>query len=285
MTRAAREVLAGARPVSLEEECAFFSCVRTHGGVWKTTAANRMDDVDAAFRAQYRGPRTPRIMDAGASSGISTLQWRDDLLRHGLVPRMVATDLTIDAVLTRWSHDHYVLSDRDGHVLQHEVGGLVMGPDEFVYLAPPPACPARPGPLHGLRAAAQAAYWRVAGGRAWHRRTVRLTSAYARDITFLEDDVLVCGRPALLRRFDAVRAANLLNRCYFADAVLAQAVGNLGARLRGAGGMLVINRTHEDGSNHGSLFVLGTDGRFGCVARVGGGSEIEAIVLEVVVGE
>jgi hypothetical protein len=81
----------------------------------------------------------------------------------------------------------------------------------------------------------------------------------------------------LANRFDIVRAANLLNRNYFDADRLRLMVGNLKSYARRPGGLIVINRTHEDGTNHGTIFRAG-DEDVATVHRLGGGSEIESLV-------
>jgi phosphosulfolactate synthase (CoM biosynthesis protein A) len=79
------------------------------------------------------------------------------------------------------------------------------------------------------------------------------------------------------KRYDMIRAANILNLDYFSDEFLAAALQSLGECLD-AGGMLCVVRTRSDGSNHGSLFEKAENG-FNAVQRIGDGSEIEHIVL------
>jgi hypothetical protein len=73
--------------------------------------------------------------------------------------------------------------------------------------------------------------------------------------------------------------ANLLNRGYFDEAQLRRAVDNLKDRLMGAGSFLIVNRTHADGSNNGTIFQLSEANKFEIVARMRDGTEIEDIVL------
>lgn len=255
----ARRVLLGrADDVGADEETAFFKTIRTGDGVWKTTAARRMDDVNSLFAALYRGPRSPAIMDVGASSGISTLEWREDLVARGYRPKMTATDILVDGVLHRIGPAHYVLTDRTGRVLHAERDGRVFAPEECACLQP-----LRIGRLAALR-----------GG-------VKLISPRARGkIRFLEDDMFAPNRKAFLGRFDVVRAANVLNLGYFPEEKLRAAVLNLKPRLRGKGAMFIVNRTLADGANHASFFALDAGGRFCVVGRVGDGSEVERIVLD-----
>ena len=98
-------------------------------------------------------------------------------------------------------------------------------------------------------------------------------------IVWAQDDLLAPNPEQFLRRFDAIRAANVLNRDYFGADDLRRAVSNLKARLSGPKACLIVNRTWKDGSNHATLFKLHGDDRFRIEARLGQGSEIEDIVL------
>ena len=103
-------------------------------------------------------------------------------------------------------------------------------------------------------------------------RTVSANQA----IEFVEDELAV-RNPRFESRFDIARAANLLNRSYFDLSRLRGMIDNLKSYVRRPDGLLVINRTHEDGTNHGTIFRLDT-GEVQVVERVGGGSEIELLV-------
>ena len=97
-------------------------------------------------------------------------------------------------------------------------------------------------------------------------------------ISFVEDDVFDAGSKAQLGRFDAIRAANILNLAYFSEAKLRAALDNLVGMLKGPGSFLILCRTHDDGSNHGAMFRLNENGTLDAVLRVGDGSELEALV-------
>jgi hypothetical protein len=94
-------------------------------------------------------------------------------------------------------------------------------------------------------------------------------------ITIIEDNIFTVA-PQLRGRFHALRAANILNRLYFDDQRLRVAVWNLSERVR-PDGLLIVCRTHDDGTNHGTIFKL-NDGRLSAIARIGEGSEIEDLV-------
>ena len=75
-----------------------------------------------------------------------------------------------------------------------------------------------------------------------------------------------------------MRAANILNRDYFPETKLAEALTIIRSLLNGEGSYLIVARTLTDGSNHGTMFRLGPDGRFAAVMTIGGGSEIADLV-------
>jgi hypothetical protein len=97
------------------------------------------------------------------------------------------------------------------------------------------------------------------------------------NISVLQDDLSV-RNPDFVCRFDIVRAANILNRDYFDLPVLRSMLANLVSYARGPGALIVINRTHPDDTNHGTVFEISRDGVLVPVARIGRGSEVEEVV-------
>jgi hypothetical protein len=95
-------------------------------------------------------------------------------------------------------------------------------------------------------------------------------------IEAVEDDIL--RDRYFLHRFDVLRAANILNYCYFDPKTLEKMLANLRERLRPSG-LLIVCRTMPEGTNHGSVFKLGEQGRFSLVAELNDGSEITELVL------
>ena len=276
----------------LEEQ--FFYSIELSNGTHKRTWAGRLDDVDqrvvAAFRKLGIAPTT--FMDVAVSSGVSTVSWFDALRQAGLRPRMAATDLTMTAYLIRLRSWLHVLVDKQGFPLQYDVCGYVWRP----------RCRLRYYPLgNGLLTLLWDRLYREVAGR--HDLLGRLKSLGSqppaaddplikaeiklvthrlrnnRDIELLHDDILAPNPLSLRRRFDVIRAANILNRSYFPAEQLRVAISNLRERLTGAGACLLIVRTDESSTNNGSLFSLSPDETFSVVERMGKGSEVEDIVL------
>ncbi len=78
-------------------------------------------------------------------------------------------------------------------------------------------------------------------------------------------------------KWDVVRAANILNHVYFSESQLEAMVANVASQVR-VSGLLAICRTVPQSGNHGSVFKRINDG-FEEVGRIGGGSEVAAMVL------
>jgi hypothetical protein len=92
--------------ISASEEEAFFSSIRLANNTFKTTAPNRMDELDAlvAHLAHERAWQRPLILDVGVSSGITTLNLQQAMLGNGIRPTIVATDLAVCGKTRKLSH-------------------------------------------------------------------------------------------------------------------------------------------------------------------------------------
>jgi hypothetical protein len=262
-----------------KQEAAFFASIRLRNGTFKTTDHHRLDDLNmlviGAWQKLDCKPR--RIMDVGVSSGISSLEWADALTRAGIDAEIWATDLCMRGRLVRLLPGYEVLLDRDGKLLQHIAGNRPVrwyldGPRDFFRGT---------GFVVAAFNAFASALLLLTNGRR-RGKDVLLVNPHARDdarLSFAEDDILAPNPEHLRGQFNAIRVANLLNQGYFNAAQLRRAVDNLKDRLMGAGSFLIVNRTHADGTNHGTLFRLAEANKFEIVAKMRDGSEIEDIVL------
>jgi len=252
----------GAEP-SPEIERRFFAKLRLPNGTWKTTYPNRLDDVNRELLELLPEDRDLDLMDVAVSSGVSTLEWSDQLLANGVRHRIVAGDIDPEGRLVSRGGWFAVLFDGSGREpLLLEVGPLTL--------------PVRSGRrLARLARPLLTPILRAFSGRA---RPVSLVSAELRrrgEVEVVRDDVTVPGRFAA--SFDVIRAANLVQPAYFDERTLRTIVANLRSRLRD-GGLLVICRTGEDGLNRATIFRL-SGARFSPLASLNGGAEIERLVL------
>jgi hypothetical protein len=263
-------------------EDSFFHSLVLRNGTFKTTWHRRLDDLNALLE-RFLPVRALEIMDVAVSSGISTIEWLEALERAGVQCRMTAGDAVIDAFLVT-AGPLRGLFDRTGHLMQLDVAGRAVR-------MPPPRRRdrLRYGPLLWLvrRAArvfddtfhagsASARAQRRLGLRCGALKLISPSLAAHPRIEVVEDDILENRRWP--RQFDVLRAANVLNRRYFDDALLERMLRNLRSRLA-PGGVLVVCRTTEEGRNDATLFRLRDDRTLEELARLNGGSEITPLAL------
>ena len=277
----------------LEEK--FFSSLRMSNGVYKTTSALRLDDVNKTLIAMFQtlGVAPETFLDVAVSSGISTIEWFESLQQALLRPRMSATDLTVTAYLVKLFSWCNVLVDKEGFPLQYDIFGFALrprSPKRYYVLG-----------NYFLAILCRTVYWRFAQRLGLLKRLeslqgnpppiddpvikaqIKLVTYRLRDKKDIEllDDI-TGPTPAHLRgRFQVVRAANILNWGYFPVHQLGECVRNLRDRLTGPGAFLLIVRTEPKSGNHGTVFRLGDKGSFEVMARIGRGSEIEDIALSI----
>ena len=269
-------------------ERAFFRSIRLKNGTYKTTYSHRLDSLNEIVNAALPPQRPLEIMDVAASSGIATLEWMDSLREAGIDYRMTAGDLCVRAFLLSFGRSLNVLVDKTGYPLQFDIFGRAIPypPRRRLAVLFPPLFVV----VHTFRwflpTLFSFAFKRsaVENGDASPRRLgiecrpaalVSPRLSQRTSLTILDDDILAAG--AFENRFHVIRAANVLNRTYFSEETLGLMVANLSARLRPSG-TLIVSRTHDDGSNHGTVFRLNEAVSFDVVSRIGNGSEIESLV-------
>lgn len=268
----ARDILTVDLPVERwdpDAESLFFRCLRMSNGTYKTTANGRMTELDARLAAHLAERVQPaQVLDVGVSSGVTTANLSSRLRESGVVADILAVDLFASGVLVE-SGPLAVLLDEQRYVLQVAVGGMARGR---------PHNP-RQSILHraldwAMQATGQLALSMPSG----RRRDVKLASALLRrdpSITMASHDVFVRQAP-WQDKFDAVRVANLLNHSYFSEELLRKGVANICSYVA-PGGLLVLNRTDDDGTNHGAIFQRVEKG-WQELDRFGGGSEVAALL-------
>ena len=253
-------------------ETSFFARLQLRNGTFKTTGDRRLDDLNELVGSLLPRGRTLEILDTAVSSGITTLEWYEHLRSLGVQVHLSAGDLFCEAELLSWGRHFHVLADDTGHVLQYETAGLAWRPwttaGDWI-------------PLYAPAVRATALFFRLLKLlRRPARRALRLFSPRllaVAGIDLFEDDLFE-EKPAFAQKFDVIRAANILNIAYFSKEKLELAIIRLAARLK-TGGLLIVNRTTQEGVNHGSVFRLGADRKFSVAGRVGEGSEIEDLLL------
>lgn len=271
----------GSRPptYTAELEPAFFRAIRLTNGTFKTTSAARLSDLSRLVEQHLPVRRPLSIKDVAVSSGVSTAEWSEQLRDRGIDHRMTATDLTISALLVSITDQLRILFDSKGAILQIDMAGYPVYPRLSRRLNR--LLVGLPSRLAGRFAARQLA-------RCMHPRAdatpsviqqLELVTPRLRELGIEVKEEDLSHPPTSEERWDVIRAANILNRAYFAPGVLCQMLEGLMASLE-VGGVLAVCRTEFDGSNHGSVWRLQPDRSLELLGRVGRGSEIEDLVRE-----
>lgn len=262
--------------ITPEQEAAFFSSLKARNKTTKQTNDSRLAEIDAELCAylQASAAQVSWVLDVGVSSGITTLELSEALRRRGFSPRVVGTDVTLEGAICSVPPWGRVLVDEEGRPLQFELLGRAIR-----------AWPRRLDYVTGMAAVRWLAGVLLARGarrgRAVATQRVKLVSPRLRrhpEISIERDDLLK-RNPNFVRRFDLIRAANVLNGRYFSKPDLERMISNAKSYLAGEGALLLVVRTHRPTGNQGTLFRLDADGRLAVVKRFGAGSELEALVL------
>jgi hypothetical protein len=266
MRSALRDVYDGVAAAHRDAEHRLFSRVRLPTGVLKTTEPQRLDDVNQLVLPLLPSDGMLELMDVAASTGITSLDWSEELTAAGIEHHLVCGDSHIEAEWLPLPGVGDVLLDCDRQELLFlELFGRAVD---------------QSGGSKKSALAVRAMRVIVWVGRHLRLpfRRVDLVSPTVRacsTVSVIQDDIFV-RRPELHARFHALRAANILNRAYFDDEQLRAGIASLRERLR-PGGLLILCRTHDDGTNHGSI-VQATDEGWIVAARIGEGSEIENLI-------
>jgi hypothetical protein len=258
----------------------------TRNASLKRTQSARFEAFDAAFLERFRAALEPgrryAVHDAGVSDGRTAVDFFRALAAiPGLELAFVASDYApeVTAVEDARSRLALVLDPVSGELLQ-----IVWPP--FVFNVQKGESPLFYPLNHVLRRWLQAgrvpaliARWR-AGDPDVRSSTIRLlhpsvSALEAADPRFrFERHDLLAPEP---RRYDVVRAMNVLNRSYFSEADLARAVAHIADALP-PGGWFVVGANQDRGSTVNGAVYRRTPGGFERVLVHGAGSELDAIV-------
>jgi hypothetical protein len=281
----AREVLLGGDSLSPEDrvvkEERFFQRIRLQNGLFKVTAAHRLDDVNEVVLRYIQSrwsAETLQVLDVGVSSGITTIELAEALQRSGRKFKIVGTDLCIEASFLSYGWHLNVLLDQQGRPLQFELLGF---PISNYFGARVSMWIRRTIPVLFARflfkVLASPVARRLIGPP--YQKPVRLLTGRWRDypeVEFVQEDLFA----EVPNRFQyhLIRAANILNHRLFSNAQLRRAIDLLRVRLK-VGGLLLVVRTQEDGSNHGACYELLPDSSLRNVLSLGRGCEVDSVIL------
>jgi hypothetical protein len=224
-------------------------------GTFKTTERHRLDDLNA-FSLPFLlalSVRPLRIMDVAVSSGSTTIEWKSQLKAAGITCDFVATDKTPHAYKLRLLPGINALVDENRTPLHFCVFGRGISPR-----------------VKGIYAPVKFLLRKLLIAK---RQPLTNKLPFSTDLHIHEDDLLLPNKPEWVAAFDVIRAANILNKAYFAEDELRVIFSRLTERLRPEG-LLILARTGEHGE--GNMASLIRNGKI--IGRLNGGHEAENII-------
>jgi hypothetical protein len=233
-------------PTPANADTIFFHKLRMANGVFRTTEAKRLDDVNALALPYIKKFSKPNILDIGASSGLTSLEWIKCLDAANVECTLCVTDLTIWALVVKFFGVTLLYQPVEPpHLLQVDFGTL--------------ACPNASGSR--LRNQIYRLVRKTFPHSSLLNRAKRLMLigpsirryAEKRNRLSFQDLDIMAPTVGNAKSFQVIRAANILNSAYFSHASLALALRNLFLMLDDDG-VLVLTRT-VDGVNNGAIYV------------------------------
>lgn len=256
-------------------ESAYISGLKMRNGTFKQTSPSRFASLEAPLATALApdADQIREVLDVGMSMGQTTVELADFLGTLGIPAELTGTDLFIDAHLIDVGTNLHVLTDAGGWPLQYGYYGRAFRPWssrlDYLTLAAVPRALAQKMLRKTLLRKIESA----------DTRLVQMVGQALRDrkITLVENDIFT-PTDSFATRFDFIRAANILNKGYFAPDQIRKAISNIKAYSSGPGAFLLVVRTTGT-ENDGTLFKLSRAGGYDAVKRFGKGSEIENLVL------
>ena len=265
-----------------ENEFTFFCSLKLKNGVTKTTDRNRMRNVDAWFLEFLPKDKLQRVLDVGISSGITTVELCELFDSKSIAYQMTGMDSDLTAFLLIFSDDKSILVDKKGNPIHFEINGKGFGyvkGTNLKHLVARTLLKSQSSFFINFRL--QGSLESIPKVNLKNRTEIHRIDLVCREIKenpsikLLEDSIFSEGDG---NKYNVIRAANILNKSYFSDEQLIDAVQKLGKRLE-TGGFLLICRTNIEGENNATLFKLTKENKFEMVSRFGEGSEVEDLVL------
>ena len=244
-------------------------------GTFKLTQPSRFAALEAEIGSVIaeRAAHLRQVLDVGVSTGLTTIELADFLRAKGASAEVIGTDLFVQAHLVEIAPGFRVLSDNEGWPLQYDIAGRPIRAWirrlDYVTLMVAPRLFARAALRPRLRrmiaeGRSVAVRMETTGpGRKKHR---------ARRKRHLRPHATLRGQVRLHPRRQHPQSelfpGRANTRSHIEHSIL----------LPRPSALMLVARSR--GSHHdGTLFELEPDGTFAVRARVGNGSEIEALVL------
>lgn len=265
-------------------ERSFSYGIRLANGTRRYTYADRLHDVNRWCEGMLPRAEPLRVLDVAMSSGVTTLEWLNALESAGHTVVMTGSDLLLSGLLIRATRRLAVLTDPCGDPLQYSVGRTALpspagGRNTLRFFAP----------LALLAAVRRLALSRRSGmARPTKAVSMLLGLVSCSEVDFVHPDLRRNARVQLQQedlltnpdahKYHVVRAANILNRCYFSGEQLCTAIRNLGVRLLPGGVLIICSTSHED-TNAATALIRSEDDRLEIIDRLNGGVDVETMAI------
>jgi hypothetical protein len=261
--------------------------LRTSNGTTRMTFRHRMPEVDELalrlIRRSFDPSNEISVQDRAASTCLTSVEWAQQLLQAFPNARFEASDTLLYLLRISLPRDRNYILEPNGQPLQYIKSPFVVC-----------LCPREPlrYPLNHLVAGWAKLKFRKLGlpqniaeshGNNQYRiDRISCIHPEARSLSNSDPRFMICKRSVFDRTpgVDVLRTMNILNLAYFSTDQLIEGVQAAFCTVK-PGGLWVVGRTHEqDGKNHVTFFRR-TDTNWEILERIGNGSEIEDLVIDI----
>jgi hypothetical protein len=264
-------------------------------GVYTTTVQGRFQDLDIWItqnvEAIFPSDRSFLVEDWASSGGATSVEWFQVLRARFPQVRMIASDLSVYLVEASVENDGVYILDDSGRPLQYIAPPFVIRfPERPPFLINQWIAARARRKLEQLAARAQVDLANLRFEHPEHEirhppfvfRRLPLTHPRTRALAAIDPAFQLAQQSVFAlshRGPDVIRTMNILNKDYFSDARLSDAVRAIGDSLK-PGGVWIVGRTISESPriHHASMLRKTGDG-FEVLARYCEKSEVEDIAL------
>lgn len=260
--------------------------MRTSNGTARMTFRHRMPEVDElALRLMRHGfdpSNEIAVQDRAASTCLTSVEWAHQLLQAFPNARFEASDALLYLIRISLTGGHTYIVEPSGQPLQYVKSPFVVC-----------LCPREPlrYPLNHIVAARAKRKFRnlafprdlaQSENREYKIDRISCVHPEARSLTNSDPRFTICMRSVFDRTpgVDVLRTMNVLNLAYFSADRLTEGVRAAFCSVK-PGGLWIVGRTHEHDANNHVTFFRRTDTNWEILERIGRGSEIEELVIDI----
>ncbi|SCA56216.1 hypothetical protein MTBPR1_20064 [Candidatus Terasakiella magnetica] len=245
----------------------FFQHLRLSNGSFKTTCDNRLNDVNSYVDEFLDFDCELKILDVAASSAISSVEWFAHLQKKSLKMDYTASDLTMVGRYYQTGFTDLLFEKQTGHLLQADILGQAFPSSSGVRWK---------NQIYRLLKASTSPYRNKGKEIKLVNRLAARCEQENSNFSLCELDMFQASKQLNSKSFNVIRAANILNRSYFTEAQIFQAIKQLFSLLDD-GGFLIVVKSEDDGMNNGAVYCK-KEKTFEHLGTINGGSDINELV-------